>query len=80
MLHVRTELRDGPDDLMARDQRISNVAPFAVHHGQIGVTDSAGADIDLDLIRPQCTGIVGEWFEIPSGLLDGVGLNHGKAP
>ena len=53
---------------------------IAVHHGQIGVTDSAGEDINLDLIRPQCPGITGEWFETPPGLLDGAGLNHGKAP
>lgn len=74
---VVADLGDGADDFMTRHQWIAAVMPIVVQHGEIGMADAAGDDVDLHLIWFQCARIVLEGGEFALGFMGGVGSNHG---
>jgi hypothetical protein len=48
---VVTDGGDASDDLMPRNDWIDRLSPFVARHVQIGVTDAAVEDLDLDIVR-----------------------------
>ena len=50
---------DCPYRFVARNERKLGHAPLVVKHGEVGMTDSAMADLNLDFFRPKCT-----WVEL----------------
>src|SRR5690242_14201066 len=47
---MRAKRADRTDDLVSSDERITRVAPLVVQHRQIGMTDAAIFDSDVDLL------------------------------
>src|SRR5258708_17942355 len=46
---------DCPYRFVAWNERKLGHAPLVVEHGEVGMTDSAMADLNLDFFRPKCT-------------------------
>ena len=46
---------DCPYRFVARNERKLGHAPLVVEHGEVGMTDSTMADLNLDFFRPECT-------------------------
>ena len=55
--HLIARGHDGADHLVTRHERIRRPTPLVVEHGEIRVADAAMADLDLDLLGPERTGI-----------------------
>ncbi len=56
---LRTDRRHAPDHLMTENRRVLLNAPLVIKHGEIGVTQAATFDCDLDLLnaeRPEIDG------------------------
>ncbi len=66
-----------PDHLMTGHDGVAGHPPVIVEHGEIGVADTASRDIDLDLARFEFTGLEIESLKAASGLVGGVGTDHG---
>jgi hypothetical protein len=54
---------DGPDDLMARDDRQLRRREFAVDDVEVGAADAAGADADQDLARQRDRDVAVAWLD-----------------
>ena len=63
---------------VARHERKLGHAPLVVEHGEVGVTDSAMADLNLDFFRPKCTRVEGEWFKRGMGCGGRVSVKLGR--
>jgi hypothetical protein len=63
---------------VARNQRKLGDAPFVVEHGEVGVTDSAMADLNLDFFRPKCTRVEIKRFKRAMGCGGGVSVKLGR--
>ena len=54
---------DCPYGFVARNERKLGHSPLVVEHRQVGMTDSAMADLNLDFFRPKRTRIEVEGFK-----------------
>ena len=77
--HGGPDLDGGAHDLMPRHHRVRPNAPVAVHQVDVAVADAAMADLDLDVVGPEGSGLVFEGLEPPLLLAGGVGVDgHGS--
>ena len=68
---------DCPYRFVARNERKLGHAPLVVEHGEVGMTDSAMADLNLDFFRPKCTRVEVERFKRGMRCEGGVSLELG---
>jgi len=69
---------DSPYCFVARNERKLGHAPLVVEHGEVGMTDSAMADLNLDFFRPKCTRVEGERFKRGMRCGGGVSVKLGR--
>jgi hypothetical protein len=69
---------DCPYRFVARNERKLGNAPLVVEHGEVGVTDSAMTDLNLDFFRPKCPWVEGEWFKRGARCGGGVSVKLGR--
>src|SRR5690349_5078617 len=51
VFYLASYLRDAPDDFMAGNNGIIGSIPFIASHVQIGVTNAAKKNVELDIVR-----------------------------
>src|SRR5262245_18135556 len=81
MFHLRSDRRNCADDLVTWNERVSCHSPFVVQHRQVGMTDSAIADGNLNLVRPKRARVILERLERvarPGGRV-GTDLGHDES-
>ncbi len=69
---------DCPYRFVAGDERKLGHPPLVVEHGEVGMTDSAMTDLNLDVFRPKFTWVEGAWFKRGMGCGGGVSVKRGR--
>ena len=69
---------DCPYRLVARNQRKLGHTPLVVEHGEVGVTDSAMTNLNLDFLRSKCTRVEIKRFKWGMGCGGGVSMKLGR--
>jgi hypothetical protein len=74
------ECDDGPDDLVAGDERVAADAPVVVNEVDIGVADAAVGDADLNVKWSQLAGRIVKREQLGSGRMgrESLDVRHGR--
>ena len=78
MCDVLADLGNPTHHLMPGDEWELSHAPTIFKHAQVAVADTAGSDLDIDVVRPKRTEFVLKGFELSVGFVGGVGVDSGQ--